>query len=193
MEEQIGCSAMTLRRLLQRQGYYTSYNHNASYYTIQGIPQFDQDGLWEYRGVLFSQWGSLTDTIVHFVQQSPSGLSARELEQRLKLENVKPNLTVLVQKETLTRQKVEERFVYFAPKAAVAKQQQQQRSRDIALSAPKLPSLEHIIALLVEIIKHPKSTPRQWAQQLARQGISLGSKEISGVLQYYGLDVKKGL
>ena len=40
------CSNMTAWRLLRRHGYFTSYNHNARYYTLAGIPEFDQHGLW---------------------------------------------------------------------------------------------------------------------------------------------------
>ena len=36
-----GCSPMTAWRLLRQQGYFTSYNENARYYTVVGIPQFD--------------------------------------------------------------------------------------------------------------------------------------------------------
>ena len=41
----VGCSKMTAWRLLRKQGYLTSYNLNARYYTIDGIPQFDEYGL----------------------------------------------------------------------------------------------------------------------------------------------------
>jgi hypothetical protein len=41
----IECSKTTALRLLRKQGYLTSYNLNARYYTIDGIPQFDEYGL----------------------------------------------------------------------------------------------------------------------------------------------------
>ena len=33
-----GCSTMTAWRWLRAEGYFTSYNHNARYYTLVGIP-----------------------------------------------------------------------------------------------------------------------------------------------------------
>ena len=76
-----GCSSMTAWRLLRRQGYFTSYNENARYYTIEGIPQFDEHGLWAYHNLRFSKWGSLTKTIVGLVQDSSTGLTAEQLQQ----------------------------------------------------------------------------------------------------------------
>ena len=55
---------MTAWRLLRQHGYFTSYNENARYDTILGIPQFDEQGLWVYRNARFSKWGTLTKTII---------------------------------------------------------------------------------------------------------------------------------
>ena len=59
--------------------------------------------------------------------------------------------------------------------------------------AQPLPDAQHVIALLVEIIRHPQQTPRQWARRLARQGIRWRTPQIQAVLDHYGLSVKKGL
>jgi hypothetical protein len=56
-----------------------------------------------------------------------------------------------------------------------------------------VPDPQHVIALLVEIIRHPRQTPRQWARRLAQQGIRLRAAEIQAVLDHYQLSVKKGL
>jgi hypothetical protein len=100
-----GCSTMTAWRLLSQHGYYTSYNDNARHYTIAGIPKFDEHGLWIYRKARFSKWGSLTKTIIGLVQESPAGLTAEQLQQVLKLKNVKPHLTRLIEKKSLAREK----------------------------------------------------------------------------------------
>ena len=92
----VGCSKMTAWRLLRKQGYLTSYNHNARYYTINGIPQFDQYGLWSYRRICFSKWGALTDTMLALVYNSKSGRTAEQLQQRLQVKNLKPALSRLV-------------------------------------------------------------------------------------------------
>ena len=73
-----GCSTMTAWRILQQQGYLTSYNHNAKYYTLARTARFDEQGLWAYRDIRFSKWGTLPDTILGQIELSPSGMTARE-------------------------------------------------------------------------------------------------------------------
>lgn len=193
--QEAGCSTMTLWRLLSRHGYFTSYNDNARHYTIVGIPKFDERGLWSYRKVRFSKWGSLTKTIIALVQESSTGLNAGQLEQLLGISNAKPALTRLVEKNSLTREKIGGRFVYFPVDDETRAKQHKQRIEESekTQSEQSLPPLEHIVSLLVEIIQHPQQMPRQWARRLARQGIRIKTKDIQAVLDYYNIDPKKGL
>ena len=78
-----GCSAMTAWRILRQQGYLTSYNHNAKYYTLARIAQFDEQGLWAYRDIRFSKWGTLPETVLGQIELSAAGMTARELEELL--------------------------------------------------------------------------------------------------------------
>ena len=190
-----GCSTMTAWRLLSQHGYFTSYNHNARHYTIAGIPKFDEHGLWNYRKVRFSKWGSLTKTIIGLVQESSAGLTAEQLQQLLKLKNVKPQLTRLIAKNALSRERAEGRFIYFSVPDASARKQRKQRTKEIEerRTIHALPPLEQIVALLVEIIRRPQNTPRQWARRLSRQGVRIGTGDIQAVLGHYQIDPKKGL
>ena len=190
-----GCSSMTAWRLLRQQGYFTSYNHNARYYTVVGIPQFDSHGLWAYRKIRFSKWGTLTKTIVGVIEDSSAGMTAEQLRQLLQVEHVEPTLTRLIHENRLTRERISGRLVYFpVPEATRRKQQQQRRTETASESVARpLPPREQIIALLVEIIQRPRNTPRQWVRRLARRGVRIGTKEIQAVLEHYGLDRKKGL
>ena len=49
----LSCSMPTARRRLKEWKAYTSYNHNGRYYTLPGITEFDEHGLWRYRGRVF--------------------------------------------------------------------------------------------------------------------------------------------
>ena len=190
-----GCSTMTAWRLLSRHGYYTSYNDNARYYTIAGIPKFDKHGLWTYRNTRFSKWGSLTKTIIGLVEESSAGLTAQQLQQLLKVKSAKLNLNRLIEKNALTRQTMEGRFVYFSLASASERKQRKQREKETeqARATHALPPLKQIIALLVEIIQRPQNTPRQWARRLSRQGVRIGMADIQTVLDRYQIDPKKGL
>jgi len=193
--EQAGCSTMTAWRLLSRHGYFTSYNDNARHYTIAGVPEFDQHGLWAYRGARFSKWGSLTETIVGVIRESPSGLSAEQIQQLLDVRNAKPLLSRLTHQGLVTRERIDGRYVYFSLEHKDRAKQQQRRQRELsqARAQHRLPPLDQIIALLVEIIRHPRDTPREWTRRLRRQGVPMGPDKIQAVLAHCGIDVKKGL
>ena len=187
--ESAQCSAMTAWRLLARHGYYTSYNHNARYYTVVGIPQFDQHGLWNLRKIRFSKWGSLTKTLIALIEDSEAGMTPEQLQELLHVKNVRPALAKLTQEARLAREKIGGRFVYFSLEDSSHRQQRQRHAERTFV----LPPLEQIIALLVEIIQRPQNSPRQWANRLARQQIRLSIEDIRAILDHYGMDRKKGL
>jgi hypothetical protein len=193
--ETCGCSPMTAWRILRQQGYLTSYNHNAKYYTLARVPRFDEQGLWVWRDVRFSKWGTLPQTVAGQIERSTAGMTARELEKLLHVPNVKPTLTHLTGEGRLQRAKIAGTMVYFAAEPSQQREQLQRRETEIAAErrARPLPDSQHVIALLVEIIRHPRQTPRQWARRLARLGIRLRTAEIQAVLDHYQLSVKKGL
>ena len=183
------CSTMTAWRLLRAHGYYTSYNCNARYYTLVDVPQFDEHGLWTFRKVRFSKWGSLTETIVALVKNSEAGMTPDQLQQLLGVKNIRPALSKLFQQGRLAREKIGGRFVYFSLESPSTV-----RERRRELEAPAvLPPLEHVIALLVEIIQRPRNSPRQWVNRLARQQIRMSTKDVRAILEHYGIDPKKGL
>ena len=132
-----GCSAMTAWRILHQQGYLTSYNHNAKYYTLARTARFDQQGLWAYRDIRFSKWGTLPDTILGQIELSPTGMTARELQELLHISNVKPTLTRLAHQGRLQRARVAGAMVYFV--AAASRQQQQFQRRETAVAAKRWP------------------------------------------------------
>ncbi len=57
------CSLITARRYLKKWQAYTSFNMNGRYYTLPGIPRFDEKGIWKYRGIYFSRYGNLMQTM----------------------------------------------------------------------------------------------------------------------------------
>jgi len=189
-----GCSPMTAWRLLHKEGYFTSYNYNAKYYTLATIPQFDDDGLWAYQDIRFSKWGTLPQTMVVLIERSPGGMTAHELAELLHVRNVRPLLTQLTLKQRLWREALGGAFVYLAVEQSQHGQQLQRRAEGV-LRPPLLPLPEpqQIIALLVEMIRHPQQTPRQWARRLVRRNIRLGTQDIRTVMEHYHLAAKKGL
>lgn len=105
-------ASMTVYRKLESLNYLSSCSHSGKYYTLEGIPSFDQNGLWFNNSVLFSRYGTLIETVKNIVDESESGYNSLELESLLK---VKPNevLVKLIKRKQLSRTKLNGKFIYF--------------------------------------------------------------------------------
>jgi hypothetical protein len=102
---------VTVFRKLKALGYRSSYSHGGRYYTLHGIPDFDDRGLWSQEGVHFSSQGTLVSTLEAFVEQAESGWFAAELESVLHV-SVKETLLPLVRAGRLAREKVFGLYLY---------------------------------------------------------------------------------
>ena len=69
------CSDRTIQRRLKSWGTHTSYNKNCRYYTLPDIPKFNHYGIWKYKGIFFSKFGNLKNTVIAVIKQSESGLN----------------------------------------------------------------------------------------------------------------------
>jgi len=119
-------STMTVHRTLSRLGYLASYSHRGKFYTLNGIPDFDDSGLWSLGSVRFSQYGNLMQTTASFVQRSDEGFTAAELESLLHVE-VKHALLQLSKRKELSRYKFEGQFVYTSAEPGERRRQELMR------------------------------------------------------------------
>jgi hypothetical protein len=182
------CSARTAQRRLTQCRAIHSYNHNARYYTLPQIPQFDAHGLWRYRGVFFSRYGNLPQTFAQLVHQAPAGLTAAEAGERLGL---KPSsfLWSLREHPAVKREKHQGLYVYWAGDADRRAAQQQQRAQ----ARPTWRGLTEAeaIAILVEKIKHPAASVAALSRRLDGQNLRVDPAHIGEFLAQHGVGVKK--
>ncbi|MDA8398786.1 MAG: hypothetical protein M0008_01830 [Actinomycetota bacterium] len=69
----------TVFRKLAALGYRTSYSHRGRYYTLDEVARFDAVGLWSFRAVYFSKFGTLVATAEALVAAAEAGYDAGEL------------------------------------------------------------------------------------------------------------------
>jgi hypothetical protein len=198
LRHQFQLSHMTVVRALKKYGYYTSYNHNASYYVLHDVPQFDEWGLWGYGRIRFSRYGALTQTIVALVENSPAGLTVGELEERLetKAANLVSRLVGdgAVRRETISGRQA----VYLAGDPEVRRGQHQQRRELLEQQAasrtselPKGCSPAEVIEVLRQMILTPEDSPEQMARGLKRCGVPITAGKVRRVADYYALGKKR--
>lgn len=184
----LNSSIKTARRRLKLWQAITSYNMNGRYYTLPGIPDFDSQGLWQYRQVRFSQHGNLKNTIIALVNQSKAGLDAAEASDLLGI-SVRSFLSSLQKQPDFKREKMQRRFVYFS---TVQKEYIKQKECRYAMTrAIQLPSDIEAIAILVETIKNPDLSIDELAGKLQQKNYRISSESIQNLFNYHGLSIKK--
>lgn len=103
----------TVLRKLAPLEYRSSYSHGGTYYTLDSIAQFDELGLWSYRGIHFSQHGTLLNTAATLVTNAPAGYFTQELEAVVHVAT-KDALRHLVEQDRLYRRELAGRYLYCA-------------------------------------------------------------------------------
>jgi len=183
-------SLPTARRWLKQWNCYTSYNRNGSYYALPSVPQFDSNGLWRYRGIYFSKYGNLTQTVVHLVKNSESGLGGSQLEDLL---GIQPRsfLSLFRDHPDLRREKHQGSYVYFSSNPDTYARQRAARLKMIRDS--KMPSEMEAVLILAEIIKHPGWDIDHIAAGLSRKKHPVTSQMIQNLLDAHELGAKKKL
>lgn len=123
LKQALGTEAdATVFRKLAELSYRTSYSHRGRFYTLDEIAAFDQLGLWSFRSVWFSRFGTLVATVEELVAAAEAGYDAGELESVLHVE-CKQALLGLVRAGRVARQTVGDRYLYLATETAVRRQQ----------------------------------------------------------------------
>ena len=189
LANELGYAVISVRRFLKVIGYFRSYSHNGKWYTLRTIPRFNRDGIWEYDGICFSRYQSLTRTIVHLIEKSPAGLSAKDLGDKVH-QPCHTVLTNLFNTQKIGRIKPYHEFIYLSRDE---KKSQQQKK---ALKVRTMPSItkpftaETAVFVLVEFIKHPESSLEQITQYVKKnRGIRVLPENIDMFLEAH--DIKK--
>jgi len=186
--ELIDSTIHTARRRLKQWGAINSYNRNGRYYALPDVPEFDPNGLWQCRGVFFSRYGNLKQTVVELVRRSQTGLDAGEMRSML---GVDPHsfLSAFAGHPRIKREKTRGRFVYYCADPAVyGKQRERRRALN---AAGRQPTPAESVAILVEKIKHPKLSSEALSQRLKKQNLAVPPQIIENLFLRCGLTVKK--
>lgn len=202
--EQFHVSHMTVVRALNKLGYYSSYNLNAAYYTLRNTPQFDEHGLWSYRTVRFSRFGSLPETIVQLVNNASDGMTVDELQERLgtKVANL---VSRLCRQQRIAQIRQGRRAVYLATDRS-SQQRQIERRQTREEPSPSQPTPEGetagmqlpprcdatlVLSVLVQAIRTPQADAGELAKSLRQQGVRVTKTQVQRIFGFYRLQKKR--
>ncbi len=190
LSRRMECSIPTIRKRLSRWGAYTSYNKNGRYYLMPDIPRFDENGLWDYRGIRFSRFGTLKQTVIQLVNKSQQGFSASEIGT---LVGIDPRSFMLQFRDVqeIRREKIEGTYIYFGGSPTEYLVQKEKREAVAVERALILPSDSEALVILVDILKHPRTTIKESVVRVRGKGIAVREQTIRSLLDYHTITLKK--
>ncbi|MCP4762898.1 MAG: HTH domain-containing protein [archaeon] len=188
--EKMKCSTRTAQRKIKKWKMYTSYNCNSRYYTLPGIPAFDELGIWRHKSIFFSRHGNLTQTVVNLVTNSEKGLEHQELCKILGI-SASSIMSHFRNIAPLQRLKISGRVVYFSQdenKCQIQKQNMAKHQQKLQRSF--LQDTDSIL-ILVDRIKFPHSTLEQCVKRLHRKSKRITLESVKCLLEFHGILEKK--
>jgi hypothetical protein len=188
----LGISRSTVIRRLQEHRYYSSYNFAGKFLTIEEIAEFDKRGLWAWRGARFSRYGTLKNTVEHFVQVSERGMTHAELLGLLsaRTHNV---LLELVRADRIKRERVGPTFVYLSAQRSARRQQILQRESYLEDVQKPVPTNRQVIATLIELIQDRHVQRQDIVARCSRAGVTISRDVVDAIFETYDLDKKRAL
>lgn len=162
-------SAISIRRFLKQVGYFSSFTHNSKWYTLSSIPDFDKNGLWFYNRIGFSRHGNLNENIVHFINKSSHGLSAKQLAEILSIP-CHAVLNHMYKSRAIDRFKSKSDFVYLSSTDRRKKQQLMRlQSQTVTATAHQELNPQTAVYVLVEYIKNPQVSFSELSKAVAKK------------------------
>jgi len=132
---------ITVFRKLRTLDYLSSYSHGGRYYALRARARFDARGLWNCRGVHFSRWGTLMETVAAWVERAEGGWFASELAAELAVA-VKEPLLKLARQGRLAREEVSGLYLYCSANSKRRREQIRARKLPAAGGAAFSPRCE---------------------------------------------------
>lgn len=185
LAERMNYSIPSVRRFLTKTGYFSSFSHNGKWYTLTSTPRFNSKGLWFYRDIGFSKYGSLTHTLVNLVEKSTSGMTADQLGQLLRC-RCHAILVQLYRQGHLQRQKHGGSYMYLTSDPVKADAQKK------ALQTEHTPlSAELAVQILVVFIQEPGLDLKQLAKSVFQKtGVRINTDQIQTLFDTHGIKKK---
>jgi hypothetical protein len=174
----------TVFRKLNELTYRTSYSHRGSFYTLESIARFDEQGLWGCRGAWFSRQGTLLATAQSLVSEAPAGYFAHELDARLHV-SVKDALRQLVKEGRLGRQPVGPLYLYTAADRVGRQEQWAARQAQVQARDWQDEQLRAAIALFYSLLDE-----QQRRLYAGLESVKRGHGGDRQMAQWLGLDVE---
>ena len=192
--KQTSSSRITVFRNLKEIGYITSYNQNGKYYTLLEIANFDDSGIFDYKGILFFRNGGIQELVIKEIDSSEKGYTAEELSNKIRT-RVNNQLHQFVRKGLIIRRKYADFYVYYSIDDATQQKQISNREKELKIPSTiedsEISPEKKTIRILLKIIQNPNAQPQEIGEILRQEGLKISDSFIQNIFQKYDIQ-KKG-
>ena len=192
LEQSVNVSGITVRRDLRALNYITSYTHRGRFITLPKVPRFDNNGIWFFHEIGFSQYGNSFESIIKLIDQSKQGLSREELEDILKI-GISKQIQILIRQEKLNRVKLGGKYIYL-PDDLMQNEKKKYRligKRQSEDYFEKDVRKKDLIVLLKAVLEHNGIKMTNLKQIVKKYNLKLPIKKIEKLLTENQLTEKK--
>jgi hypothetical protein len=192
-------SSRTIDRALIKYGYYSSYNYNASFYTLKDIPKFNNYGLWHFKDIRFSKYNTLTATIGNIINKSESGFTNKEMSLLLGTET-KIILSRLFRNNQIAKFNIGHRAIYLSTDQEKLKIQKESRIQSHLMKVlrqqqdhlkyellPEGIEAKIVIMVLLQLIIRSDISPVSISKKIQFQKVNILTREVRKIISFYGL------
>lgn len=188
------CSPITLRRDLKTLHTLTSYTHRGSYVTLPDVPDFDNFGIWFFRGIGFSSFKNSFELIISIVDNSKDGITRAEIESLLGI-GISKQIQILMEQERLHRVKIGAQYLYLSNKAANNKKLKLKiiGSRQIEEHYDQEITINDLIAVLKVVLQEGRIEMKLLKRWISKYALKIPVAKLERIILKYELGEKKTL
>jgi hypothetical protein len=186
------CSSATLRRDLKTLQTITSYTHRGSYVTLPDIPNFNESGIWFFRGIGFSRFKNSLELIINVIENSKDGITQAALESLLRI-GISKQIQILMEQERLHRAKIGAKYVYMPKEAASNKKMRLKivGSRQMEEHYEQRVTTSDLIAVLKVVLQEGRIEMRLLKRWINKYSLKIPVAKLERIILKYKLDEKK--
>ena len=187
-------STATLRRDIKMLEGITSFTHCGSFITLPTIPCFNENGIWFYQKVGFSQFNNSLELIVNVINKSDNGITKETLDKILGIDVYK-QIHILTNRQQINRVKIGKKYHYL-PEALAKNKKKRLRLLDannVEEYYDARVSISDLVALLKAVLieKKIKIDAKGLKRFAQKYSLRIPLKKIEQLLLKYNLTEKK--
>ena len=146
-------------------------------------------GIWEYKSIHFSKFGTLKNTLVAVINNSSQGMDAKQIKDVLGVDT-RSFLFQYKDISDIKRKKIGDHYVYFSSEQGKFSRQLSNRKQGLASRTQAPLEGTAAISVLVATIKHPDLTFGQLSRHLSKQGIKIKPELVQDFFIFHGIEKK---